>query len=142
MKTKEDIIILNGVATLNGVSYVQEAKVLNNFLEENPNIEYASIQTKDSRYFEIINGKLIKSENNKFRNPFFVVINNNECLLKQVQEKHYNQNTNEKQSYIKEETIVENNNDEINVSQKLKTIENRLIKLENVLMNIESIFKN
>jgi len=53
MKTINDFKIIDGVAVLKGVAYAEEAKVVDEFLKSNPNIRYASIHTKDNRYFEL-----------------------------------------------------------------------------------------
>lgn len=71
MKTINDFIIIDEVAVLKDVSYAEEAKIVDEYLKLNKHIKYASVITKDSRYFELKNEKLINSKEDKFINPYF-----------------------------------------------------------------------
>lgn len=70
MKTTNDFKIIDGIAVLEGISYKEEAIVVDEFLKNNSNIIYVSLKTKDNRFFELNNGKLILSKNTKFINPY------------------------------------------------------------------------
>jgi len=73
MKTVNDFKIIDGVAILEGVAYAEEAKVVDEFLKNNPNIKYASVYTFDNRYFELKNGRLLSTNEKTFINPYYVV---------------------------------------------------------------------
>src|SRR5690606_9761516 len=72
MKTKNDFIIENNKAILVGVSYAEEAKVVDEFLNENQGIKYVQIVTKDGRNFKLSNGKLIFTKEESFINPYYI----------------------------------------------------------------------
>lgn len=72
MKTINDFKIIDGVAVLEGVAFVLEAKVVDEFLSKNPNIARASVIAKDGRYFELKEGRLVQTKERTFPNPYFV----------------------------------------------------------------------
>lgn len=71
MKTINDFKVINGVAILEGVAYAEEAKVVDEFLKVNNQINQVSIISKDGRNFELKNGKLVLSNGQSFINPYF-----------------------------------------------------------------------
>lgn len=71
MKTINDFKVVNGVAILEGVAYAEEAKVVDEFLKVNNQINQVSIISKDGRNFELKNGKLVLSNGQSFINPYF-----------------------------------------------------------------------
>ncbi|HEY8364062.1 MAG TPA: hypothetical protein VIK84_00700 [Haloplasmataceae bacterium] len=75
MKTINDFKIIDGVAILEGVAYAEEAKVVDEYLKNNPNIKYASVYTFDNRYFELKNGRLLSTNEKTFVNPYYEVSN-------------------------------------------------------------------
>ena len=81
MKTVNDFKIIDNVATLEGIAYAEETKVVEEFLKNNINIKYASVFTKDNRYFELVSGKLLFTKEKMFINPYY---NDNEEIEKQT----------------------------------------------------------
>jgi len=71
MKTVDDFKIINNVAILEGVSYLEEVRVVDTFLHLNPQIQYASVITKDNRYFCLEQGKLVSTKEQTFLNPYY-----------------------------------------------------------------------
>ena len=71
MKTINDFKIIDGVAVLEGVAFVLEAKVVDEFLSKNPNIARASVIAKDGRYFELKEGASRADEGKDFPQPVF-----------------------------------------------------------------------
>ncbi|MFA7689192.1 MAG: hypothetical protein WCX96_03805 [Bacilli bacterium] len=71
MKTINDFKIINGVAVLEGISYADEAKVVDEYLKQNTNVLYVCVMTKDGRYFVLKNDKLIYSNEKTFTNPYY-----------------------------------------------------------------------
>ena len=73
MKTINDFKLINGVAVLEGVSYAEEAKVVEEYLKNNNNIEKASVIAKDGRRFELKDGRLVLSSEPTFLNPYYTI---------------------------------------------------------------------
>lgn len=71
MKTINDFIIEDEIAKLNGVSYSEEAKVVDEFLRMNPNIKYVSVKSKDGRSFKLNNERLQITNEDTFINPYY-----------------------------------------------------------------------
>ena len=71
MKNINDFKIINNVAVLEGVAYLEEAKVVDSFLRLNPQIQYARVVTKDNCYFCLEQGKLMSTKEQNFLNPYY-----------------------------------------------------------------------
>lgn len=80
MKKTDDFKIIDGIAVLEGISYKEEAMIVDEFLKNNPDIINVSLKTKDNRYFELNNGKLILSNKTKFCNPYYNVKSNDKSI--------------------------------------------------------------
>jgi len=120
MKTIKDFKIIDGIAVLEGVSYAEEAKVVDEFLKNNPNVRYASIYTKDNRYFELKENNLFFTKEKTFENPYYD---------------------------SKEETIVveSKNDDDIgqnNLEKRVLAIESTLLSCYKTLHSLVKKFRN
>ncbi len=113
MKTYNDFKVIDGIATLDGISYLEEIKVVNNFLKDNPHIKYASLISKDKRYFKLDNNRLIQHTENKFINPF------------------YDEDKSNLQSNVEEKFIFELNS-QSNIEDKIELLSKRLCDIEKV----------
>ena len=71
MKTINDFKVINEVAILEGVAYAEEAKVVDDYLKANNQVNQVSVISKDGRNFELKNGKLVLSNGQVFLNPYF-----------------------------------------------------------------------
>lgn len=114
MKTLKDFKIVNSVATLEGVSFVEETNVVIDFLQNNTDIKNVTIKGSNGKYYHLINNKLIPSEEKTFENPYY--INN----LKD------------------QETSLTNQNN----STLLYLLETRIAKLEKVIEDLRELFLN
>jgi len=121
MKTIKDFKVVNGVATLEGVAYAEEAKVVDEFLKANDQIKQVSIISKDGRNFELKNKKLVLSNEQYFLNPY---------LIKEI--KDDNQET--------VENILNKNNID-NRIMNIHEIEQQLKILDNKVNEINSLIK-
>lgn len=79
MKTVTDFKIIDGIATLEGVAFSEEASVVDYFLKNNNRIQKASVISIDGRSFELREGKLVLSIDKTFFNPYYTneIITNN-----------------------------------------------------------------
>lgn len=110
MKTINDFYIEDGIAKLNGVSFVEEAKVVDEFLKANPNIKYASLKASDGRRFKLINERLQISKEDTFINPY------------------YQDDTSLNSIYISDESI--------DLDAKVRILEEKLIRIDEFLESL------
>lgn len=97
MKKTSDFIIRNSIAILEGVAYIEEVKVVDDFLRNHPEIKYASVVTDDKRHFELADGKLKLTKEETFLNPYYEEITYKETdnvvtnyeIDKQIDEKEF-----------------------------------------------------
>jgi len=126
MKTVNDFKIINEVAVLDGVAFAEEAKVVDEFLRDNIKIEYVSVISKDKRYFELKNSKLILTKEQKFINPYYL------CEDKAL---------NDLKPYNKKDLLLESSSLE-ELQQRIKHLENSKIKLIEMLEALLVVLKN
>ena len=71
MKRKEDFKVMGEVAVLEGVSYQEEAKIVEEYLKEHEEIRYVRVVTKDGRGYELKDSSLIRTQEDRFINPYY-----------------------------------------------------------------------
>ena len=131
MKKTSDFIIRNSIAILEGVAYIEEVKVVDDFLRNHPEIKYASVVTDDKRHFELADGKLKLTKEETFINPYY--------------ENLYAYKKKEGSSYI--EPLVIDSQPEVVIEKQPETekvntsLENRILSLENQLSNVQLLLK-
>lgn len=71
MKSINDFKIIDGIAILKGISFVEEQKIVDEFLKEHQYIQYAKVVSEDNRFFKLQNNRLILSSEETFINPYY-----------------------------------------------------------------------
>ena len=133
MKTIQDFKIEKGVAILEGVTYAEEAKVVDKYLQNNKKIPFAAVLTKDGRNFELRDGKLVLSNKKAFANPYFTQDRNEENI---VLEKYSNS------LYLSSLNKVSNVEKIDKLEMRIKALEDKITSYQKLLMEIKSIFIN
>jgi hypothetical protein len=123
LKTIEDIKVVNGIAVLEGVSFAEEANVVDMFLKTHTKIKYASVVTNDQRSFALINGKLTLSKDKTFVNPYYV-----EKSI-EIESKKELPELNNVQSHMMNK----------NLEQRVEELEEKVSKLCNLLLKVTQI---
>lgn len=72
MKTIDDVIIVDGIAVLEGIQYQAEANAIRLFLEGHPEIKHAKVTSLDGRLFELTDNGLVKTDKEVFDNPYYI----------------------------------------------------------------------
>lgn len=130
MKTINDFKIINEVAVLDGVAYAEEAKIVEEYLINNKEVKYVSVLSKDGRYFELKNCKLVLSNEERFINPYFIKKSN--LICDELDSKVSKQK--------KLEPILNVSN--IELDQKFYYLEERLGKLYSLMNEITKLLKS
>jgi hypothetical protein len=128
MKTIKDFKIKGEAAILEGISYANEAIVVEDFLKANPTIKYVKVVTKDNRNFELKDSKLVFTKEEQFINPYYVNINpiNNDKV-------------------INNDTNVINNRDKennLNIEDRIKCLEDKSLKYEKMLKEVAIVLSS
>lgn len=71
MKKENDFINVGGTATLNGLSYAEEAKIVDIYLKKNSDICNVCLTTNDGRFLELKNGRFVLTDKSTFINPYY-----------------------------------------------------------------------
>ena len=136
MKSIQDFKIVNGVAILEGIAYAEEAKAVDDFLKTNKEIKYASVFTKDKRYFELKNDKLVLSKEEQFINPYFV---QNEIKEINVGFDKEVVKTNSPIEIFDMSTLKEYEHIIYSLEEKVTLYKKTLIEIENLISTIKSL---
>jgi hypothetical protein len=127
VKTIQDFKIEKGVAILEGVTYAEEAKIVDEYLRNNKKISFVSVLTKDGRNFELREGKLLLSNKKTFINPYFTQERNE---ARDVSEKYTNS------SYLSSLTKSNYTEELEKLEQRVKALEDRISSYQKLLIEI------